>query len=80
MNTIPVSELRSNLMKVLKEIEHGSIFKITSRGKIVAKLVPPGNSRDEAKNKLKAISKSAVIGDILSPIDSKWEALDNDNC
>ncbi len=79
MNTIPVSELRANLMKVIKEVEHGSIIKITSRNKVVAKLVPPGNNRDEAKNKLKELSKSAVIGDIISPIDSKWKALNNDN-
>ncbi len=75
MNTIQVSELRANLMKVIKEIEHGNIVKITSRGKVVAKLVPPGNIKEEAKNKLKEIGKSAVIGDIISPIDSKWDAL-----
>ena len=79
MNTIPVSELRANLMKIIKEIEHGSTVKITSRGKVVAKLVPPGSSKEEAKNKLKELSKRAVIGDILSPIESKWEVLNNDN-
>lgn len=79
MNTIQVSELRANLMKVIKEIEHGSSVKITSRGKVVAKLIPPGSGKEEAKNKLKELGKKAVIKDVLSPIDSKWESLGNDN-
>ena len=29
MNTIPVSDLRANLMKILKKIEHGSTVDIT---------------------------------------------------
>ena len=75
MNTIPVSDLRANLMKVLKEIEHGSIMDITSRGKVIAKLVPPDYSQKLAKQRLKEISKHAVLGDILSPIDTQWEVL-----
>ena len=79
MNTIQVSELRANLMKIIKEIEHGSTINITSRGKVVAKLVPPGSNRERAKNKLKEISKSAVLGDIITPINAKWKAIDNAN-
>ena len=41
MEVIAVSELRANLMNVLKKIKHGSVVDITSRGKVVAKLVPP---------------------------------------
>lgn len=74
MDTIAISDLRANLMKVIKEIEHGSTINITSRGKIVAKLVPPKYSKEKAKNKLKEIGKGAVLGDIISPIDTKWEA------
>ncbi|MCK4559391.1 MAG: type II toxin-antitoxin system prevent-host-death family antitoxin [Calditrichia bacterium] len=74
MQTIPVSELRANLMNVLKTVEQGSTLDITSRGKVVAKLVPPSYSREKAINKLKEIRKRAKIHDILSPIDVKWEA------
>jgi len=74
MQTIPVSELRANLMNVLKTVEQGSTLDITSRGKVVAKLVPPNYSREKARNKLKKIRKRAKIHDILSPIDVKWEA------
>ena len=74
MDTIPVSDLRANLMKVLKKIEHGSVVDITSRGKIVAKLVPPDYAREIAREKLKELRKNAVIGDIISPINVQWKA------
>jgi antitoxin (DNA-binding transcriptional repressor) of toxin-antitoxin stability system len=40
---------------------------ITSRGKVVAKLIPPGSNRERAKSKLKEISKTAFLGDIITP-------------
>jgi len=76
METIAVSDLRDNLMKILKEIENGAIVNITSRGKVVAKLIPPEYSKEIAKNKLKAISKTAVIKDIISPVDVQWRAME----
>ncbi len=75
MNAIAVSELRSNLMRILKEIEHGSSIDITSRGKIVAKLVPPDYNKEKARKKLTELGKNASIGDIVSPVDSQWEVL-----
>ena len=71
---IAVSEFRSNLMKVLKEIESGSTVNITSRGKVVAKLIPPDDRKKTARDKLKTIGQSAVLHDIISPVDEKWEA------
>ena len=58
METIAVSDLRANLMKILKEIEHGAIINVSSRGRIVAKLIPPEYSKEIAKNKNKYRSKS----------------------
>lgn len=74
METIAVSELRSNLMKVLKKIELGSSINITSRGKVVAKLVSPDYNRNIAKDRLKKIGKTAVLHDVLSPIGDTWKA------
>ena len=72
---IAVSELRANLMKVLKEIEHGAIITITSRGKAVAKLVPPDNKREDAIKRLKELSRTAILDDVISPIDEKWKVM-----
>jgi prevent-host-death family protein len=74
MDTIAVSELRANIMKVIKKIEQGTSINITSRGNVVARLVPPENTKEMAKTELKKVSKNAVIGDIISPVDSDWDA------
>ena len=74
METIPVSDLRANLMKVLKKIKQGSVVDITSRGKIVAKLVPPDYTREIARERLKELRKNAVLGDIISPINVQWKS------
>jgi len=75
MTTIAVSELRSNLMKVLEEIKHGAQIQITSRGKVVAQLVPADAAQENAKAALYELSESALIGDVLTPIDESWNAL-----
>ena len=75
MTTIGVSEFRANLMKVLKEVENGTDINITSRGKIVARLVPPDFTKENARKKLIGIGKKSKIGDVISPIDTTWEAL-----
>lgn len=74
MQSIAVSALRANLMSVLKNIEKGVSVSITSRGKVVAKLVPPEESLKVAEEKLAAIKKSAKIHDVLSPISENWKA------
>jgi len=74
MENIAVSVLRSKIMRVLKEVEVGSTINITSRGKVVARLVPPDFNCRIAKDKLKALSKTAVIHDVLSPINETWKA------
>ncbi|HPG40310.1 MAG TPA: type II toxin-antitoxin system prevent-host-death family antitoxin [bacterium] len=74
MDSIAVSDLRANFKKILKKIEHGSIIDITSRGKVIAKLVPPDYSREIARQKLIELRENAVIGDVISPLNAAWEA------
>ena len=74
MQSIAVSELRANLMSILKNIEKGSSVSITSRGRVVAKLIPPEESLKLAEQKLAKVRKSAKIYDVLSPISAKWKA------
>jgi prevent-host-death family protein len=74
MTSIAVSELRSNLMKVLREIELGSSVNITSRGKVVARLVPADFNKKNAREKLQALSKTTTLHDVLSPVEEVWEA------
>ena len=76
METMAVSKLRANLMKVLKEIEQGSSVNITSRGRVVAKLVPPDYTVEKAREKLNEIAKTAVLHDLISPIDALWKVME----
>jgi prevent-host-death family protein len=73
METIAASKLRENLMKILKQIEKGSSILITSRGRPVAQLNPPPGAAKQARDALADLSRTAVIGDIVSPIDEPWE-------
>ena len=73
METIAASKLRENLMKILKQIEKGSSILITSRGRPVAQLSPPPESASKAQEALTDLSKTAVIGDIVSPMNEPWE-------
>jgi prevent-host-death family protein len=72
METIAVSELRANLMQILKRIEAGATIVITSRGREIAWLVPPDDKTSNAREKLAELRKTAIIGDIVSPIDEEW--------
>jgi prevent-host-death family protein len=74
MDVIAVSELRANITKIIKKVEQGASINITSRGNVVAKLVPPGNTKEIAKTELNKLRKNAFIGDIISPVDSDWDA------
>ena len=73
MDTIAVSELRANLMKVLERVNNGDHIQITSRGKVIAQLMPSENIREKAKARLLTLSKTAKIMDVMNPIDETWD-------
>ena len=75
MKTIAVSKLRSNLMQILEQIEGGLEITITSRGKEIARLIPLKNSKQKARESLEKIRKTAIVNDVLSPINEEWEAM-----
>lgn len=74
METIAVSELRVGLMGVLRRIESGASITITSRGRAIARLVPPENPTKEARQTLKTLRKSAIVKDVISPLGEEWKA------
>lgn len=74
MKSISISELRANLMSVIEEIKKGKTITVTSHGKPVAQLVPPTNRKEEAIARIKALRKTAIIGDVVSPTGETWEA------
>ena len=75
MEKINVSTLRENLAAYIKKAKNGQEISITSHGHELAKLVPAGKKQEKSKSKLKALGKTAVLNDILSPLDEDWEAM-----
>ena len=74
MISIGISEFRANMNVVLQKVQKGEIVTLTLRGTEVARLVPPDYARLTARKELAELRQTAVVGDVLSPIDDNWEA------
>ena len=75
MERVAVSKFRANLVSFLRRVEKGEIIALTSRGHEVAKIIPPDNTIEKARNSLRKLQKTAVIDDVLSPIEDEWQVL-----
>jgi prevent-host-death family protein len=75
MKSVSITELRANLLKYLKIAQHGEQINITSKGTLLATLTPPVAQQNLAKDKLILLAKTAVINDVISPIEDVWDAM-----
>ncbi len=75
MKSVTISEFRSNLLKYLKNAQHGEQINVTSKGTPLATLAPPVSQHKNAKTRLRNLAKTAVIHDVLSPIEGSWDAM-----
>lgn len=74
MKNVSISELRANLLKYLQQVHGGQQIDVTSKGIVMATLVPPLAEREAAVAKLAELAETAVIHDVIAPIDAKWDA------
>jgi prevent-host-death family protein len=74
MKTVTISELRANLLKYLARVQGGERIEVTSKGAVMATLVPPVGEREAARARLAELASTAKIGDVVTPIDEDWEA------
>ena len=74
MTRVNVSELRSHLPAYLGKVRNGEEFEVTSRGKVVALLVPEKDECSAARKRLASIRKQSWVGDVVSPTGEAWEA------
>jgi len=49
MKDVKVTVLRRNLPEYLARVRRGERLRITSRGRVIAEIVPPSPARDEAQ-------------------------------
>ena len=75
MESIGVSKLRENMVLFLNKVQHGESITITSRGTEIAMLIPIKKARETSRTALKQLRKTAVIGDVVSPIEEEWKAM-----
>jgi len=75
MEAIAVSKLRENIGMYLKKVEKGEAITITSRGHEAAMLIPAVNKMERSRKTLQQLRKSAVMGDVLSPVAEQWEVM-----
>jgi len=75
MESVSMNELQSDMAEILRKIEAGGVIVITSQGREVAKLVPPDNETEKARRMLRELRRTAVVGDVLSPVTEEWEAM-----
>ena len=74
MQNVNISDFRANLLSYLQKAHDGEELTVTSHGEVLATVLPPMDKRDKARKVLNALSKTAVIGDIVSPIKDDWKA------
>ncbi len=75
MESIGVSKLRENMVLFLNKVQQGESIAITSRGTEIAMLIPIKNKKEVSRNALKQLRKTAIVGDVVSPIEEEWKAL-----
>jgi len=76
MESIGVSKLRENMVLFLNKVQQGESITITSRGTEIAMLIPMKKKKEVSRNSLKQLRKTAVVGDVISPIEEEWKALE----
>jgi len=78
MIEVNVTEFRNHLPEYLGQVKKGEDIFLTSRGKVVARVTPVTDERAAAREALMLLRGKCRIGDVLSPLDEKWEASDAD--
>ena len=74
MVAIGISEFRANMSAILQRVQNGEIISLRVHDTEVAKLVPPDYTQIAARQQLEALRHTAVVGDLLSPLDEPWDA------
>ncbi len=74
MPKVNVTELRQNLPAYLVKVQKGKEIEVTSRGKVIARIVPGGDFLGMARDRLLAARKRCRIGDIVTPTGEEWSA------
>lgn len=71
---VNVTELRQNLPAYLEQVGKGEEIEVTSRGKVIARIVAGGDPAREARDRLLAARPRCFVGDVVHAIETEWDA------
>lgn len=79
MTRVSVSHLRQHLPSYLKRVLQGEAIRITSRGRVIARLQAEQDPAEEARQWLQALQGRVTLVDLLAPLgsesaDDAWSA------
>lgn len=75
MLTVNVTEFRNHLPVYLDKVKSGEELALTSRGTVVARLVPEIDESIRACEWLVSIRKTSFVGDVTTPLNVSWEVM-----
>jgi prevent-host-death family protein len=73
MLEVSVTTFRNHIPDYLDKVRKGEDIALTSRGKVIARLLPPEDERQNARQRLAALRVTSRIDDVVSPLDDEWE-------
>lgn len=73
MLEVSVTTFRNHIPDYLGKVRKGENIALTSRGKVIARLLPPEDERLNARQRLAELRATSRIDDVVSPIDEEWE-------
>jgi prevent-host-death family protein len=74
MATVNTTEFRQNLPSYLRRAAAGEEIRITSRGRVIARLLPEEDRVAAARQRLDALQGQVRLGDVESPSGEEWNA------
>jgi len=70
MHIVNITELRQHLPAYLKKVEAGEEIRVTSRGRVIARILPEKDRAEAAQVRLDALRNRGFIhGDIVGPLE-----------
>ena len=72
--SVSISEFQANMEAYLQQVQAGSVIRLMYHDREIARVIPSYDARNAARQQLAALRKTAVVGDVLSPIDETWSA------
>jgi antitoxin (DNA-binding transcriptional repressor) of toxin-antitoxin stability system len=65
---------KSTFIRFSEKASNGEETQIISHGKPIARLVPELDEVETAQKQLDALRGTMIVGDIMEPLDSQWNA------